>query len=492
MRTRSLLAALLAFTVTLGLSPALGGAQTAHASPDSVYTVNSVLDQPDANPGDGDCVSTPSGVCTLRAAIMEANADATADFIFLPGGTTYQLQIVGQNENAAAQGDLDITHDLTILGTTQSQPVIDGHRAITFDRVFHVLNNSVVILDNLYIWDGWADTGGAIRIEAGSQLTLDSSHLKDNKAGTDGGTIANYGTLVMTDTNIDYSTAVGSGGAIYNAGTATVSGAVLNLDSAQGDGGGIASTGTLNLTDSIVEADTAGGYGGGIDNAGVLKIVRSTLYYNNAPFGGGLRNHTGGQVVTLTNSTISGNWATGSGGGLYVGTGTVSLFNVTVAQNIADKNLKKTFVGGGIANIGGVVNFANTLIAGNSNGANGANAGDCSGTLTSQGYNLVQDPTGCSIGGSATGNLTGQSAQLSLLMNWGGPTLSHKLLPGSAAVDAGNPNGCKDSQSVNLTVDQRGVGRPFDGNSDGLARCDIGAFEVNTPYFSLFVPVVVK
>src|SRR6185369_5960639 len=70
------------------------------------FTVNSITDAVDANPGNGVC-ATAAGQCTLRAAIQEANASRGADTITLPAGT-YTLTIAGRNEDAAAMGDLDI------------------------------------------------------------------------------------------------------------------------------------------------------------------------------------------------------------------------------------------------------------------------------------------------------------------------------------------------------------------------------------------------
>ena len=56
----------------------------------------------------------------------------------------------------------------------------------------------------------------------------------------------------------------------------------------------------------------------------------------------------------------------------------------------------------------------------------------------------------------------------------GGPTPTQALGPGSPAIDAAEPNGCPEG-------DQRGVSRPADGNGDGIAVCDIGAYEVVLP-----------
>jgi CSLREA domain-containing protein len=101
-----------------------GGAELAHAA---TFTVNSTADAVDTNPGDGVCADG-SGNCTLRAAIMEANALPGADTITLPAGT-YILTIPGINEDAAATGDLDITADLTINGADTASTIIRHERA---------------------------------------------------------------------------------------------------------------------------------------------------------------------------------------------------------------------------------------------------------------------------------------------------------------------------------------------------------------------------
>src|SRR5439155_26666818 len=79
------------------------------------FTVNSTIDAVDANPGDGIC-DDGGGRCTLRAAIMEANALPGADTIVLPSGT-YRLSIPGAGEDLGSTGDLDITDDLRVDGT---------------------------------------------------------------------------------------------------------------------------------------------------------------------------------------------------------------------------------------------------------------------------------------------------------------------------------------------------------------------------------------
>src|SRR5437660_359344 len=90
----------------------------------ATFTVDSTLDAVDAHPGDGVC-ATATNVCTLRAAIQEANALAGADTINVPAGM-YTLSIPGSFEDEAATGDLDITDDLTLIGAGARSTIIDG------------------------------------------------------------------------------------------------------------------------------------------------------------------------------------------------------------------------------------------------------------------------------------------------------------------------------------------------------------------------------
>jgi hypothetical protein len=90
--------------------------------------------------------------------------------------------------------------------------------------------------------------------------------------------------------------------------------------------------------------------------------------------------------------------------------------------------------------------------------ANQLSGGDCSGAVTSDGYNLDSDGA-CDL--SATGDLTADP-MLGPLKNNGGNTETHALLPGSPAVDAADSNSCP-------ATDQRGRPRPVDGDDNDLA-----------------------
>jgi hypothetical protein len=148
--------------------------------------------------------------------------------------------------------------------------------------------------------------------------------------------------------------------------------------------------------------------------------------------------------------------------------------------------LNSAHTGGGVfAQGGGTVSVQNTIIAQNLVDFTGSGP-DVVGAFTSLGHNLIGDPTGST--GFANGVHADQvgtaaaplDALLGPLQNNGGPTKTHALLAGSPAIDHGD-NSAVDPVTQKLpTTDQRGAGhpRPKDGNGDGLAVVDIGAFEL--------------
>src|SRR5438105_15181467 len=84
----------------------------------ATFTVNDTDDGIDAVPGDGVCLIPNRHTCTLRAAIMEANALPGADAIILPAGR-FMLRFPGVSEDDGLKGDLDITDDVSITGAGQ-------------------------------------------------------------------------------------------------------------------------------------------------------------------------------------------------------------------------------------------------------------------------------------------------------------------------------------------------------------------------------------
>ena len=168
----------------------------------------------------------------------------------------------------------------------------------------------------------------------------------------------------------------------------------------------------------------------------------------------------------------------------------MSIYNSTIANNVADADVNSGEQSGGVSNPSACVtfNFQNSIIGHNYGSflfggflLNGPNY-DCGGTLTSLGFNIVGGkPVDCTINGAFTLG----DANLGPLQNNGGPTATHALLPGSPAIDAGETLFCTNNVGLPILTDQRGLPRP--ANGAGAYRCDIGAFEVQR---LLFLPLI--
>lgn len=209
---------------------------------------------------------------------------------------------------------------------------------------------------------------------------------------------------------------------------------------------------TFNLSSvTVANGKLSSGNGGGIYNNGTLNVTNSTFSGNSASgtgSGGGIFNYTGA-TLTVANSTFSGNSASYYGGGIG-NFGTVTVINSTFAGGSA------SWGGGGLYN-GGTLNVTNSIVANNT-------SNNCYAFYTIGGSNNLANDGSCGAG------FTNSSAiLLSALGNYGGSTPTLALLPGSAAIDAGNDAICAAAPVSNL--DQRGIAR-LQG-----AHCDSGAFE---------------
>ena len=247
---------------------------------------------------------------------------------------------------------------------------------------------------------------------------------------------------------------------------ASISGLTITDGSAPGgsaprNGGGVYNKGTLTLTNCMVSGNSAEYRGGGLFNDGTLTLTNCTVAGNSATTGGGGGLFSNG-TATVTNCTVAGNSASARGGGLFNYGGTLTVTNCTVAGNSASS-------GGGILNNStSATTLGNTIVA-----TNTAAAGpDVDGTFADQGYNLIGKIDG-STGFTATGDETGTIASplnpdLGTLGNYGGPTQTIPILPGSPAIGAG---GDAITGLTIPTTDQRGLIRG--------TTVDIGAFQTS-------------
>jgi CSLREA domain-containing protein len=253
-----------------------------------------------------------------------------------------------------------------------------------------------------------------------------------------------------------------------HAGTqAEIIGVTIRGGQVSGDGGGIRNAGQLSLSRVLVTGNRAnGGAGGGIHSNGTgstLTVAQSAITANIASgVGGGIAI---GELMTLTDSTLSGNSAGTTGGGIHSFDNTdAQIVNATITANQAGTQ------GGGILVISTPFitidrpELRDTILAGNTAPVDR----DCAGAPVSNGHNLVGVGSNTCIDFTAgKGDKVGTAAtpldpKLGPLTNNGGTTPTHALLAGSPAINAGDD--C-------TATDQRGVDRP--------AACDIGAFEVS-------------
>lgn len=236
-------------------------------------------------------------------------------------------------------------------------------------------------------------------------------------------------------------------------------------------GSGLTNFGAVTINDSSITRNSSITDGGGILNLGSLIINNSSITNNQGGSGGGIANGSSGfaflATTILNNSTISGNSASSRGGGIgNSSTGTLVLNNTTVFGN-QDEFFPG---GGGIYNGGGSVTVQNSIIAGNTKINDGSS--DCDGTIISLGYNLIGSTSGCAFS-PTTGDQTDLDPNLGQLIGPSASPVYNPLLPGSPAIDAGNPSGCTDQDGNALLADQRGVAR--------VGVCDIGAYEFTNP-----------
>lgn len=443
------------------------------------FTVNSTTDAVDANPGNGVC-ATAGAVCTLRAAIQEANALAGPDTINLPAGT-YTLTIGGAGENNAATGDLDILStggNVTIIGT--GAPVID---AGGIDRALHVIGATVDITGVTIQGGSVTGSGGGLYNQVGT-VTIRASIIRGNTATVSGGGIFNeFGTInILQNSTIGGSgtpNTAPNGGGIFtqysssqgtNLVTITLSSVSFNV-ATTGSGGGIHASddGDLNISDSDITSNQANsGIGGGVFSTNAVVAASTTLTLNNVTIvnntagagagiglqnittasitntaftnndasgtagGGGIYNVTsanGTTTLTLTNISITGSDAAGTGGGGGIrnsvtgaGTGRIIINNGTISGNTSAAD------GGGLHNsVGGNVLINVSTIANNAaNGSNGGGGIFNAGTLTLNDSTVDNNDSnaGGSFGGGIhnTGATTTLNINSSTVSNNGAPT----------------------------------------------------------------------
>jgi predicted outer membrane repeat protein len=311
--------------------------------------------------------------------------------------------------------------------------------------------------------------GGALNL-VNETATLENLTVEDNSIDVTG----------ANREDDDYTVGGGAGLAAFGEGVTTVTNSTFRGNT---------------VTSDIGQQALAWGGGilvGGERDGAAVYVDRCTLFENGVTTdAGSLSLAAGGGLAVnarkfetdayVVNSTVSTNTveATGPmGTTLATGAGIViekdpdvtraglSVRSSTIVGNEAGATGGGISTGGSTA--GTEANITNSIIIGNSADSDP----DCTGTvLTSLGFNLLSNTTDCVRSGATDMDVIDDTAMVGPLGPYDGDTWTHGIDAASPAIDAGDPSGCTDNTGAQLTIDQRGMPR-----DDGA--CDIGAFEL--------------
>lgn len=425
----------------------------------------------DANEIDRVLDVRPGANLILSGVTIRNGAEINAAGIRNAGALELKDSIVTGNDASGAINSLgggigNASGTLTLSGVTVSQNTATVHGGGLYSS-----GGTVTITDSTFSTNSATSDGGGISIFTGS-LQIAGSTVTGNTAGIDGGGLsADAAVVTVTETTVTGNSATDDAGGlnVINSGQLRIFDSTITNNTASGGfGGGVRSfQSTLGITRTTVSGNQSTQSGGGVDNdTGIAEIIDSLIAGNSSTINGGGVNTFSG-TTGISNSTVSGNTATANGGGIQnADQSTLTLVNSTVTANTSS-----TGSGGGINN-NGLARLGNSIVASNA----ASTSDELSGVFSTLGNNLIRDL------GSATGlanqvsnDLIGSAASpveplLSTLQDNGGPTLSHALLAGSPAIDAGNSSGA-------AANDQTRQPRSLDGVADGVASVDIGAVE---------------
>lgn len=297
----------------------------------ATFTVNDIGDASDQTPGNGVC-ATAGAVCTLRAAIEEANA--------LAGDDTIVISVAGTLLPLSAYPA--ITTNLVIDGPGEGVLGIDASDSF---RPFFVDTGAAVTIRDLTLDNGRAagGSGGSANFNPGGG---------GGGAGMGGAIFQNGGSLTLRNVTVDSSSAIGgAGGGASGSGTTFGAGGGGFLG-AGGDGnsGTGGSGGLLGAAGVGGQGGTAGGAGatGGFGGGGGGGAPTGTGGSGGAGgFGGG----GGGGGLQSTGANAAGGFfggrgsnfngggggGAGLGGAIFVRAGTLTLSNVNLTNNTATR-----------------------------------------------------------------------------------------------------------------------------------------------------------
>lgn len=425
----------------IGNSAGTGGA--INSGSDSTLSLTDVVFTENSANLRGGGMFNASGNYTLTNVIFSGNTSTGFGGAIYNMNNTTALTNVTFSGNTADYGGA--IYNSEIINSNLIEVTFTENRANTYSGGGMHNDNSSPNLSDVIFSNNWAGFGGGMSNLSNSNPTLMNTSFTTNDA------------------------VYGAG--MYNLSSSpTLTGIIFTENIAIRDGGGIynASSSNPNLMNVTFSSNIGEFYGGGIYNdASSPTLDNVTFTENFGVYGGGMANYSSSNP-SLTNVTFSGNLGV-FGGGLYNEGSSPLLTNVTFAGNDA-----QTGFGGAIYNI----SSSNPVLT---NAIIWANTPDqISDNYSSAAlidYSTIQD------GYTGTGNID-LDPLLGELLDNGGFTLTHALEAGSPAIDSGNPDVC-------ALTDQRGNSRPFDGDEDGFAVCDMGAYEYQS-FLVLYLPFIVR
>jgi hypothetical protein len=422
--------------------------------------------------GNGAFIERQAGSPEFRLIDVGDGGDLTLDGVVVRGGAvTYNAPLVEFNNGGGGIRLFGIG-TLTLTSTSVTQNTCNGN-------VCQGGGILVFPLGQAFGPQGASPPGNA-------RAVLVDSVVSENFAGTGGGISLrdNFQILELTRTTVRDNDGIEGGGLTCNGDDR------VTITDSTFSGNGVS---------ELVEGGALGG--GLLDYGGSTYTITGTTFTGNTATGasaspastdvrGAAIAEAGGASFTIANSTFTGNTVTNTDVGLADGAAihgeggigaTWNLNNVTIAGNTVSGPGGS---GAGIAIETGTLTIRNSIVAGNTAAANAdcVFAGTNFSSVTSQGHNIIGTTDGCAFT-ATTGDQIGADPKLGPLTNHGGPTETMALLSGSAALDTGDPAVPGSGGTACEATDQRGTTRP-----QGTA-CDIGAYEAGgTPTTTTTLP----
>lgn len=411
----------------------------------------------------------------------------------------------GQNAFKTVSSNINIIgngHLINILNNTQ-----------TSGRMFNVISGGILNISNLNFKNLGStapsmEDGGFLYAES-AQIGLTNVSIDGFKATSFGGAIfSSHSTIVITksrlsDNKMTSNGFILGGGAIFlDNGSLKVYGSKFINNYSGGQGGAIlnvAGFDNFSITESVFSGNVAE-YGSAISagdaSFGDFLAIRLTQFENNISNNGAAFVWRGTDgIVNISSTTFANNHGMSHASALH-NDGSNNIFTVinsTFSENVSSG------AGSAVLNTGNSNQFKfgfNTFVENTGSGAvftsfsnlpwnssvlensifSGNLGGDCS-LATSENFtktnNLSDDGT--------CGQFSATGVSSTLGLNGSVIVKTHALLAGSNAIDMAVTDMALAAIPCPV-ADERGILRPFDGNTDGVAKCDIGAFEYRTAH----------